>query len=231
MFRTPPSIELISLHIPKTAGTSFRNILKSVYGEKAIVRVDIPLEGERASHEKAVQGPERLPKETRVLHGHFRAKDLACHYRLGAGTPVITWMRDPVERVLSNFFYLQKILRGIVQEEKKNVNLLNKMEKTLLEYARAEIARNRMAKLLEGTRLGDLLFVGVREHFSEDLADLARVLGWKTFPEFRHNDSEEQRPPVDAALRDEIRRLNEGDAALYEEALRLRRRRLGMPEP
>ncbi len=225
MLQTPPRIELVSLHIPKTAGTSFRNILKSVYGEKAVVRVDIPLENEKASHEKAVQGPACLPGETRVLHGHFRVKDLAHHYRLDAGIPLITWVRDPVERVLSNYFYLQKVLRGILEEQKRNVALLNKMERTLLEYARAEIARNRIAKFLDGMKAEDFLFIGVQEFFEEDLADLSHLLHWKKTPPLHHNDSELQRAPVSEEIRKEIRSLNERDIALYKEALALRKKR------
>ncbi len=36
-----PHLELISLHIPKTAGTSFRSNLVNVYGKKAVARFDI----------------------------------------------------------------------------------------------------------------------------------------------------------------------------------------------
>jgi hypothetical protein len=225
MFRTAPRIELISLHIPKTAGTSFRNILKSAYGERAVVRVDIPIESERASHERAVQGPARLPRGARVLHGHFRVKDLRDRYGLEAGIPVVTWLRDPVERVVSNYFYLQGVLRGILNEEKRSVAILNKMERTLLEYARAEIAQNRIAKFLDGTKLGDLFFVGVQEYFDEDLTELAAKLGWKRTARLRQNSSEAHKAPVSAEIREEIRRLNGRDAALYEEALALRQRR------
>jgi len=222
MFQTTPRVELISIHIPKTAGTSFRNILGSVYGRNRVLRVDMPLQSERASHEKLIHGPKRLPGSARVLHGHFRRQDLVRHYGLGPGIPVITWLRDPVERVVSNYYYLQGILRGIVEERKRNVAILNKMEKTLLEYARADIARNRMAKFLDGMDLGDLLFVGIQEYFSEDLTELARLLGWKQFDRFHHNSSEDQKAPVSEELRREIRKLNERDTELYEEALRLR---------
>ena len=34
-------VELVSLHIPKTCGTSFRNTLKAVYGIKSVKRLDI----------------------------------------------------------------------------------------------------------------------------------------------------------------------------------------------
>lgn len=31
-----PPVELISLHVPKAAGTSFRSVLRAVYGEHAV---------------------------------------------------------------------------------------------------------------------------------------------------------------------------------------------------
>jgi hypothetical protein len=223
-----PKIDLISIHIPKTAGTSFRNILKGVYGEKAVARVDIPLAVEAASHER--RAAPSLGRGIRVLHGHFRYHDLAEHYRLDHDIPVITWLRDPVERVISNYFYLQKILRDILREEKRNTAILNKMEKSLLEYARAEIARNRMSKFLDGKQLRDFLFVGIVEYFPQDLTRLSALLGWKKARALEQNSSREQKTSVSDEVRAEILKLNERDADLYKEALRLRDAAGGHPQ-
>ncbi|WP_421947534.1 hypothetical protein [Phaeodactylibacter xiamenensis] len=38
-------LELLSFHIPKSAGTSFRNMLRDVYGAEAVLRFDTPLRG------------------------------------------------------------------------------------------------------------------------------------------------------------------------------------------
>lgn len=57
------------------------------------------------------------------------------------------------------------------------------------------------------------------------------MLNWDHFEELQHNDSQAQRVPVEDAVRQEIRRLNEQDVRIYEEALELRtrRRRAGRP--
>ena len=93
---------LISLHIPKTAGTSFRNILKSVYGENQVVRFDISRMGVVRMNENVYQ-KSKLPN-VKVIHGHFTFQDLSGSFTLPETYKLITWMRDPVKRVISNYY-------------------------------------------------------------------------------------------------------------------------------
>ncbi|MCP4397067.1 MAG: sulfotransferase family protein [bacterium] len=218
-------IEFVSIHIPKTAGTSFRNILKQVYGKQRVIRIDITLPGEKNSFRSPFSPPEKLPNKARVIHGHFRFPDLADLYHLSPDIPIITWVRDPVERVISNYCYLQKMLCTFLREEQRQIDILSKMERTLPEYARTEINRNRMAKFLEGIRLRDLLFVGIQEDFSKELDDLVTLLNWERVTELRHNSSRAQHAPVSGEIEEEIRRLNQQDIELYQQALRLREER------
>jgi hypothetical protein len=220
------SLELVSIHIPKTAGTSFRNILKKVYGEDRVIRVDIELPSERMSYPTCADPPTEIPRGTKVIHGHFRFVDVAKKYNIRSDVPIITWVRDPVERVISNYFYLQKILREIVNEKERRINVLSKMERSLIEYARAEINRNRMSRFLEGLSLERLFFVGVQEYFSEDLKYLAKLLEWDTYEEYFHNTTSEQKQNVPKEVRKEIEMLNSEDMKIYELALKLREKRL-----
>jgi hypothetical protein len=81
---------------------------------------------------------------------------------------------------------------------------------------------------LRGYGLDDVDFVGIQEHFAEDVADLGRMLGWPeveipvrartTTPEYlAFHPSEE--------LLERIRAVNQADVELYERALELRRAR------
>ena len=130
--------------------------------------------------------------------------------------PVVTWLRDPVERVISNFYYLQKILKELLAEEENDLDILSKMQKTLVEYASARKARNRMSKFLEGIELRQMLFVGISEVYDDDLSDLAGMLGWPGFEPCRHNITGGDKLKVSEAIREEIRRLNLEDVELYE---------------
>lgn len=208
-------IELISLHIPKTAGTSFGNTLKSVYGN-AFTRFDM---FPNKPH------PQTVPHTTRVIHGHFKYPDIAALFHISDDVAVITWVRDPAERVISQYFYFQQILRESMKEEYKHMHTLQRMEKTLLEFAEAERNQNRMTKFLRGIRLQEMFFVGIQEYFSEDLADLAAMLHWQSVMEFHHNPSSTQRELVAEEIKAEILTLNSQDKELYQEALYLRKLR------
>ena len=219
-------MELISIHIPKTAGTSFMDTLRSVYGSQGVLRVDIPIPGERTPFASAPPPPDTLPDGTRVIHGHFRASDLRAKYGLPSGIPVLTWLRDPVERVISNYRYLHRALRSILREEERNINILSKMERTLMEYASADINRNRMSRFLDGLTLPEMLFAGIQEHMGEDMASLAALLGWRKYGTFRHNCAEGAMvTSAEREMREEIASLNSDDVSLYHEALHLRQLR------
>jgi hypothetical protein len=217
--------ELISLHIPKTAGTSFRNILKNVYGADQVVRFDINEKREVKVNE--VPFTQKGLPAVKVIHGHFSYESLKEIFALPPGFKLITWMRHPAKRVISNFYYLESRLAELLDEERNGLNILSKMQRTLIEYSRAEINRNRQAKFLRGSRLTDFDFVGIHEHFPDELSRLGRILNWKQQPEtlFQNKTPRKDQPhPPD--LLHEIEELNKDDMALYEEALRIRKKAL-----
>ena len=113
----PAKVELVSIHIPKSAGTSFFASLKRAYGKESVARVDIPIRRNPSRRARGARAPAVLPPSTRVVHGHFRPRDLPAAYGIGPEIPVITWMRDPVERVISNYFYLQMVRRKRLRDD------------------------------------------------------------------------------------------------------------------
>jgi len=213
--------ELISIHIPKTAGTSFRNILKSVYGNDQVVRFDISMRGVVRLNEQPYTD-KKLPA-AKVLHGHFSYEALSKNYVIPEKCPVITWLRDPVQRVISNYYYLESRLKDILQEEKHDLHILEKMQRSVLEFARAEINRNRQTKHLKGIDLEELAFAGIQENFQSDLKVLAKILGWNNVPELvYHNITESPKAEISTDIIEEIYQLNLPDVELYQRALLLR---------
>lgn len=217
-------LELISLHIPKTAGTSFRNILKDVYGDSRVARLDIRSEIELNG--KVFKGS-TLSNKIRVIHGHFKYFRLMNKFEIAPDVPMITWFRDPVERVISNYYYLNNILMGKYGDSEKMVNLFNRMIKTLPQYAEYEGNRNRMSKFLEGTDPERFLFIGLTDHYEEDLEHLAKILNWEGFS-IRKQNITGNKPEVEPDIINKIRELNEADCILYEKALKMREDRISL---
>ncbi|MEL6866383.1 MAG: sulfotransferase family 2 domain-containing protein [Bacteroidota bacterium] len=223
--RIQNKVQLVSVHIPKTAGTSFRNILKQTYGEEGVIRLDINLGNEKIRvNQQAFEG-KKLDKKVKVLHGHFSPELLHKYFAIGPEVPTITWLRHPVDRVISNYYYLEKRLKEELQEQAKGLNILSKMQRSLLEYAHAQVNRNRIGKFLRGTELEDLHFIGIQDYFSEDLHQMAKAMNWGGITELRHNITG-SKYEVSEADRQKIAELNETDMALYEKALRIREQRL-----
>ncbi|MEL7427849.1 MAG: hypothetical protein AAFN81_32980, partial [Bacteroidota bacterium] len=164
-------------------------------------------------------------KQARVIHGHFCPSELHDRFTIPQDIPIITWLRDPVDRVASNYYYLAKRLAEELDEVGKNLNILSKMQRTLVEYARDELNRNRISKFLHGISLEQMAFVGIQEHYTEDLLALAKLLKWTNFTEFKHNVTS-AKYEVSPEERTEIAALNDLDVKLYKAAIKLRQNRM-----
>lgn len=227
--RRPADIQLLSVHIPKTAGTSFRHLLKEIYGDEGVARVDLPLNGKRLQINERKAEAKDLPASVCVLHGHYNPVELLELFPKAADAPMITWLRNPVDRVISNYFYLKERLAEELDEAGKNLNILSKMQRTLMEYARDEINRNRQHKFLAGVPLSDFAFVGIQEHYDEEVAAMAKEFQWPPRIEAPKHNRTGSKPQVSEEEREEIAELNALDMALYEEGLALRAERLEAP--
>jgi len=227
LFSSKSNPELISLHIPKTAGTSFRNILKSVYGEREVGWLDMETNGVVRLNE-VVYNKNKLP-DLKVIHGHFIYDDLLQRFELKSNYKIITWVRDPVNRVISNFYYLESRLKELLDEEKNNLNIISKLQRTLMEYARADINRNRQSKFLAGSKPEDFDFIGVYEFFDQELDRLSSVLNWNSIPEILYyNKTNGSIISHSDEIIDEIRDLNLEDVKLYDEAVKIRITSIGL---
>jgi len=217
-------VEIISIHIPKTAGKTFKKILQEIYGEKLS-----PKNLRKEFFPKKVRPKELLkniPTEVTVIHGHlFYQHVRPLHLRDHA--KIITWLRDPVERVISNYYYLMKRVR-----EKPKHPHTDKIEYSLIDYAEIDVVRNRMHRYLEGIDLKDLFFYGFTENFAEDIFCLSELLGWPYVPPIEKiNDGSQYKNNPDCTTKEvteemnaKIRDLNKLDMELYERARALKSR-------
>ncbi len=228
-------MELISIHVPKTAGVSFRRLLQRVYGESEVAldyddRVLDPTSDFRRDPVAWMQGTRARYLETlrtrepaaRVVHGHFAAGKYAGEFPEARR---IVWLREPIARLVSHYCYWldlpptnNALHRRLVEERL-----------SLEEFAALEPMRDVMSgTFLGGVDLEELDFVGLQENFDEDLHRLGRLLGWPPVParaevENRTGRSETMLRSLDAGTVSRLRDLNPGDVALYQKAARDRK--------
>lgn len=94
---------LIFMHIPKTAGTSLRNMLLSSFGTNKLIIADVPDPFDYEGTLRYVSSKIKKFPEAHAIIGHFM-------YGIHEAIPTdkykyITFLRDPVERILSEYFH------------------------------------------------------------------------------------------------------------------------------
>ena len=90
--------KLVHVHIPKTAGMAFSNVLKSRIGSNKHLRWD-----EGAAHWKELTAERRVPRFTTGhirMHEVFYSRDLTL-----MPINLVTIVRKPIDRVVSNYNY------------------------------------------------------------------------------------------------------------------------------
>lgn len=216
------NVHLISLHIPKTAGTSLYKILSDVYGKNKITRLDYrPNLNKLFLNEKEFNQKE-FPAGVEVIHGHIRPNALEKYIDLNDNVKIITWIRDPVKRVISDYYYLLQIVDQNFNFDPYNPKVLNRITKSLIEFARMEVEQNRMSRFLGKTKLDDLFFVGTTENFDDDVKRLAQLLNWGSYNLVNENKTKNKASHIEQGVIEEIRSLNSLDVALYNQALKLK---------
>jgi hypothetical protein len=216
------NVELISLHIPKTGGTSFHSLLHKNYGEKNVVRFEIEFKDKVIFLINGIEVDEPLfPKGTKVLHGHFeywRLLEFAPNLK---NVPVITWLRNPVQRVISNYYYLVEILKKENATNKLALSLIERLTCSLEEFSKRPAQKNKMSKFLKGLNLMDALFVGIIENYDQDVKILSKKLNWKHENQEIVNKTPNKKSNTDATTIHNIEKNNAEDISLYNQITKL----------
>jgi hypothetical protein len=218
---------LIFLHIPKAAGSSFYRVLDRQYPREAIYRTH-PLEW-RESIEELRALPEERRRALRVLEGHM---GFGLHELFPQPARYVTFVRDPVARVVSHYGYVLRTPKHYLHNEVAGRRL------SLLEYATSGLThelvngQTRLLSALDDSKVEPtpealelakrnveehFVLAGSTERFDESLLLLRRALGWRNVLYRRENAaprSTGSSPDPDAV--EAIREGNRLDQELYD---------------
>ena len=172
-----PSVELLSYHLPKTAGTSLYLALEEAYGVSHIKRVYEPRD-----HEPLTNGlPFWVTKESLVLHGHFRPHPN--HIRQFPNAKRIIWVRDPIERcwsLLRHWLRLQNGKRYEIFKEKyikTGEETPEELFDKLVKDPDFSDIRLMYQSFMKNVSVQHFHFVGQAEFFNSELERLGQLLG------------------------------------------------------
>ena len=212
-------VEIISVHLPKTAGTTFRQVLLQTYGEEQVFK-----DYKKQPFKQVLS--EIKSQNIRAIHGHFKAEKYEGYF---PNAKRIIWLREPIKRFISNYWH------QVIFFQKRTI-LLNEVElekEKCLNYAKIPQVKNYMSSYFRTRRLEDFWFVGITEFFEEDLTEIQTLMGWpevKIGATNKHQYPQIYRAFLASVLSDpeaieELRAINRKDVELYERALNLRENR------
>jgi hypothetical protein len=154
-------MELVSLHLPKAAGTSFRKTLEDNYGDKLIFDYfnsdvsKLDLSG------------------VSCVHGHL---NVSKYYNVNPNVKIITWLRNPLNRIISYYNYWKS--RPVNDGNDWHIKF-KKESPSFMDFVRNfTFLRNELNIYLGGVNIDDLYFIGIVERYEQDVNVLSNMLNW-----------------------------------------------------
>lgn len=219
---------IIFLHLPKCGGTTLNRLIEWEYPAWEIFSIDPSYF--RWSHRRLMRLPPQRLARIRVFKGHM---PFGLHERLARPATYITFLREPVDRVISEYYF---ILHHYLHPQHKRMQKL-----TLEQYASGTPHHNVQTKLIAGRGdhpdflAGDcneeiltlakqnlakhFTLAGLTERFDEGLAALKLMFGWNIARYAHFNVTPRRRPKkesVPAETQAMIAERNKYDVRLYE---------------
>jgi len=205
-----PSRPLFSLHVPKTAGTSFRNDLKAWFGPDRLALHYRGDQGEAPPHHALAPGL--------CVHGHFnRLRGIGVRRYYPEADQFIVLLRDPFDRFVSTWRYLHFQIRSGVHQpafaDRPDLEIWLDRRRRALDAA-PEDPFSFLAQLADPADPADpaavfgpqYLAVGVTERYAQSVELIAAVLGQappahetrlnQAFEPHRAGDPKDERPDL-----------------------------------
>jgi hypothetical protein len=220
----------ISVHIPKTAGTFFRTLLEELSFDILFLNYE-----EDNPNTKILVGGELFTPPIdqshidyffelchthsgiALMHGHFGSERFN---HLMDNANFISWVREPIQRLFSLYFYWRRWKPKLPNELYQYFNNKNM---SFDEFATDTKFINYQHRYLRGVSISNYSFIGVVEHLHESLQSLS-----DHFPDLLHLDWDRfinANPSRTTDLyqtkcnKEKIRSMNHLDYQIYDEVM------------
>jgi len=222
---------IVSVHLPKTGGRSFQISLKEYFGDS--IKLDCgdflfhkpPYQRNLEAIQKSIVIAEKeYPNTVKCIHGHFMPlKYLLLDTKNKLN--FITWMRDPIERLYSHYHYW----KNTYHPKKKNADMQLRMveEKwTIEQFCLSPELKNFYSQFLWGFPFGNFDFIGITEHYEEDLNYFSNRFLNKKLKYRWENKGHIRKYEINQAFRKKLEEHHKYDMDLYKRALKNRKNRI-----
>src|SRR5579872_3155495 len=186
---------IVSIHVPKTAGSSFGISLKAACGERLSFDYGdwagfnspeaIAHRAARAAETRARR--DDLLEHFDVIHGHFVADK---YLDLFPQTDFIAFLRDPYQQAVSNYFFL--LNNPQLQHHHPAVKVFHELKMTIFDYLSWTDMASPQTAFLGSLPVESLAMVGLTEEYMRSVALFNRTFGYDLPGNFACNVNPEQ---------------------------------------
>jgi hypothetical protein len=221
---------LIFLHLPKCGGTTLNRIIEWEYDPLRVFSIDPILF--LWSYKKLNRWPAERLGRMQVFKGHM---PFGIHKRLPQNSTYISFLRDPVERVISAYYFARNYVlhplhawiskltleQYVQQSPNHNVQCKYLSGRPFVGDYHAGPCNEEMLEMAKQNLVKYFSLVGLTERFDEGLAILKIIFGWEIakYAKFNVTKSRLKKHSLPASTVELIADRNRFDMALYEYAI------------
>lgn len=177
---------LLSIHISKTAGNSFREALMDAYGADRVLRdygdwsgFDEPFANKRRAERWAAMRARRdeLMEKYDVIHGSFVADK---YMGLFPQSEYIAFFREPAQQTVSHWRWQAALTdrkSDVNQEEHMEVRYWRELQPTVEEHLKWPFYRDHQSQFMGSLPVEELAFVGIYEEYAKSLELFKAIFG------------------------------------------------------
>jgi hypothetical protein len=213
---------ILSIHVPKAAGNSFRALLNPEFGGRLMLDYgdwagfDVPAANARRKIRTQEMRSRRdeLLQNYDAIHGHFIADK---YLGLFPAEDFVAFFRDPYQQALSHYWFLVRNPQREHPEEK----LLHDAKMTLHDYLAWDAFRNQQSQYLGSVSIDELAMVGISEEFyrSVDLFNSIFGCNLRGYSFLNVNpDHQGADYAIDPDVRKAVEKYRPADVELYQRA-------------
>lgn len=217
---------LIFPHINKTAGISLQaQILHGVAGRYLFDYHDVFPYGGYTVGESEQMEVSGYDERFDIVFGHFNLSK----YKLlieKKNTNLVCFLRDPVDRTISHYYYWKKLLREDSFPPRKSALLpflqnISDNTLSLVDFASGEIMKNFYKIYLGEHSISDFAFIGITEQFDRSIEIINSKFDTRFYPLKQNSATEPKDISEILKYRADIKKANEENYHYYNEALKV----------